>query len=158
MAHEKRIELCDNDTLRVRVIAGITAITGLASTAANYFKAVREAIKSLNVALPEWAFSVLGVFLLVLAAALAWTTRKQSRLNTRQTLKLNRDNPEMLVGREDDIDLLLDKCVRHPLVFLKGDSGCGKSALIRSGLEPAARRRERLYDHVKSNCPSPTGW
>lgn len=135
----------DNESRLAKGIAGVTAVTGLLSAAASQFKAVREAVQSLSVALPAWALSVLGVVLLALSAVIAWTTRKQSRLNPGETLKLNRDDPQMLVGREEDVELLLDKCVQQRLVFLKGDSGCGKSALIRSGLEPAARRRGRLY-------------
>ena len=147
MASEKRINPRDphDDSLLVRIIALVSAATGLVAEAASYFKTVREAFKSLNVALPDGSLSVLGAILLALAALLARMTRKRSRLSAGETLKLNRDDPKMFVGREDDVELLLDKCVRQPLVFLKGDSGCGKSALIRSGLEPVARRRERLY-------------
>jgi len=120
-------------------------MTGVASAATGYFDALNKAVQHLSPALPKWALSVFGALLLFAALVLVWVTRTRSRLRQGATLKLRREDPATLVGREDDLDWLLKKCVRAPLVWLKGDSGCGKSALIQAGLEPAAKRGERLY-------------
>ena len=51
-------------------------------------------------------------------------------------LRLQRDNPQHLIGRNEEIDDLVRTCQKQPLVFLEGKSGVGKSALLQAGLVP----------------------
>lgn len=46
------------------------------------------------------------------------------------------DEPRFLKGREREVQELGYLCNREPLVFLDGESGCGKSALVCAGLLP----------------------
>ena len=56
-----------------------------------------------------------------------------------EALRLERANPAHLVGRDEDINQLIRLCREQPLVFLEGESGAGKSALLQSGLVPALK-------------------
>ena len=51
------------------------------------------------------------------------------------------DNPSHLKGREEDVDRLYSLCRGSRQVNLVGESGAGKSALLRSGLVPATNAR-----------------
>jgi hypothetical protein len=84
-----------------------------------------------------------GEIAIVLAAVLSfiaiyafWRSRKtrESRLADPDALKLNPKTLDKLVGREDDLRKLRN-ALSQPLVFLVGESGCGKSALLRIGIE-----------------------
>jgi hypothetical protein len=69
---------------------------------------------------------------------------KRSRLLQPDRFDLDPANPRHLKGRERDVANLLDACVDAPLVELTGESGSGKTALVRSGLIPALERDGRL--------------
>ena len=61
-------------------------------------------------------------------------TGKKSRLLRPEALYLRADDPAHLRGRADDLEKLVKLCRNRPLVFLVGESGAGKSALVRAGL------------------------
>jgi hypothetical protein len=88
----------------------------------------------------EWQ---LGVAALVLVAVSWWlfrlSRRRRSVLLRPEALRLERANPAHLFGRREDIDQLTRLCREEPLVFLEGESGAGKSALLQAGLVPALR-------------------
>ena len=79
-------------------------------------------------------FVISGLYLLV-----AGLSRK-SRLLEPEALLIDPDNPDHLCGRREDIRRVVAAVDDHPLVFLEGESGSGKSALVRSGLLPALRK------------------
>ncbi|MFZ1429391.1 MAG: hypothetical protein WAS21_21770, partial [Geminicoccaceae bacterium] len=95
---------------------------------------------------PQWAaFAALGYFgwlglasALVVAAVVLFLARrrKRSRLLDPDALRLDPSNADHLVGRAGEIGDLARICDASGLVFLSGDSGTGKSALVRSGLVP----------------------
>jgi len=87
-----------------------------------------------------WLPVALAVLLLVGGAWLLWRglTRK-SRLLRPERLLIDPDNPDHLRGRDDEIRRLAAAVTAQPLVFLEGESGAGKSALVRCGLVPALR-------------------
>jgi hypothetical protein len=109
---------------------------------------------------PQWsAFLALGyvgwlllaVLLLAAAAAIFLARRRRrSRLLDPDALRLDPANSAHLLGREGEIQDLVRISDAAPLVFLSGDSGAGKSALIRAGLVPRlladARWRPILLD------------
>jgi hypothetical protein len=76
------------------------------------------------------AIFVFGIWMLV-----KWRAR-HSRLLKPDALRLDRDNAEHLAGRAEDINYLLQQCRANQVVFLEGESGSGKSALVRAGLLP----------------------
>nr|VFK67619.1 MAG: AAA ATPase domain [Candidatus Kentron sp. UNK]VFK72848.1 MAG: AAA ATPase domain [Candidatus Kentron sp. UNK] len=68
--------------------------------------------------------------LVLLRRALA----RKSRLLRPDALRIDPDDPEHLCGRDGDVRRLYRAVSDLPLVFLEGESGSGKSALVRSGL------------------------
>lgn len=70
---------------------------------------------------------------------LVWTgLRRRSRLLRPDALVIMPGRQDHLVGREDDVQQLRKTCSDKRLVFLIGESGAGKTALLRSGLVPAS--------------------
>ena len=59
-------------------------------------------------------------------------------------LRIDPDNPAHLIGRADKISKLEELCRNSFLVNLVGESGAGKSALVRSGLVPSLVENEKL--------------
>ena len=117
---------------------GLAAATALAA-------AIGELTKSLD-GLHQQFHNPATVWLLWVAVAaglffgLSWLARglsRKSRLRHPDALELDPDNPDHLRGRNPDIVRLSDDLRNHPLQFLEGESGSGKSSLIRSGLIPA---------------------
>jgi hypothetical protein len=94
---------------------------------------------------PAWAFWLVAAVLVVLAIWLIAASRtKRSVLLRPEALRLDSRYPAHLVGREEDVELLKTACLDHPLVFLSGESGAGKSALVQAGLIPALNKDPRL--------------
>jgi chaperone required for assembly of F1-ATPase len=122
--------------LATSVVGGIgglfAAINGLSD---SFRKAV-----GIFAGFSEWQ---LGVAALVLVAVSWWlfrlSRRRRSILLRPEALRLERANPAHLFGRREDIDQLVRLCREEPLVFLEGESGAGKSALLQAGLVPALR-------------------
>ncbi|NNJ84552.1 MAG: hypothetical protein HKP13_06405, partial [Gammaproteobacteria bacterium] len=73
--------------------------------------------------------------MLLVGLSLLWHgLSRKSWLLRPEALRLDPDNPEHLRGREEDVKRLFYAVSTLPLVFLEGESGAGKSALIRAGL------------------------
>nr|VFK11819.1 MAG: hypothetical protein BECKLPF1236B_GA0070989_102522 [Candidatus Kentron sp. LPFa] len=90
-----------------------------------------------------WLFWVGIAALLAVGLSLLWRgLSRKSRLLRPEALRLDPDNPDHLRGREEDIQRLSGAVTTLPLVFLEGESGAGKSALIRSGLLPAIKNAD----------------
>src|SRR5215467_8148621 len=113
--------------LATSVVGGIgglfAAINGLSDS-------VRKTVGILS-AFNEWQ---LGAAALSLVAGSWWlfrlSRRRRSVLLRPEALRLERANPAHLFGRREDIDQLVRLCREAPLVFLEGESGAGKSALL----------------------------
>ncbi|HEX8106180.1 MAG TPA: AAA family ATPase [Kofleriaceae bacterium] len=71
------------------------------------------------------------------------------------------DEAAIFFGRDEQIDRLLDRLERERLVAVAGESGCGKSSLVRAGLLPAVEAgllhgggpRWRIVDLRPGNRP-----
>src|SRR5262245_41424889 len=94
---------------------------------------------------PPWAFWLIPAALLLLAVLLLirWRMR-HSRLLKPDALRLDRDNPQHLVGRAEDVNNLVQRCLARRIVFLEGESGSGKSALVRAGLLPRLKDEKAI--------------
>jgi len=79
------------------------------------------------------ALVVLGIWLFA-----QWRSR-HSRLARPEALRIDRNNAQHLVGREGEAEDLRGQCLGKPIVFLEGESGSGKSALVRVGLLPGLK-------------------
>src|SRR5690349_5890019 len=115
------------------LVAGAGAtLTMLADRISSGVKAV-DALK----ALPphtKWITAAVLAGLAVLGFLLA--LGRKSTLLRPDRFVVSADEPGHLVGRDTEIKALASECERHPLVFLQGESGSGKSALVQAGLLP----------------------
>jgi len=121
----------------------ILALAGLAAAVGQLSDDTRKAFDNL-VSAPPPVIVIVGIVVSAVGVVFLWRgLSRKSRLLRPEVLLIDPDKPEHLKGREDDIRTLCD-AVNHPLVFLEGESGAGKSALIRSGLLPALKEDETL--------------
>lgn len=135
----------DNNTsgAATRIAAWVTGISGVLTTTTTLVGALGNfADNVLPFAVPRSWLRIAGIVLIACAAGLVWLSRKSAHLKSGYTLSLNRNDPKDLVARTRDIEWLVKKCSVAPLVWLKGESGCGKSALIQAGLVPALMNSE----------------
>ncbi len=87
----------------------------------------------------------------------AWgasTTRKRSTLKNNAAFDLHVNGREQLFGRENDVRNLLEAISVKRIVFLTGDSGAGKSALVAAGLIPDIMRQGRMLPILVSRYGS----
>jgi hypothetical protein len=67
-----------------------------------------------------------------------------SRLLKPDQLRLQTDNADHLVGREEDITRLFQHCIEAQQIYLVGESGAGKTALLRAGVLPVLQEYEAM--------------
>jgi hypothetical protein len=120
--------------------AVVTAAGGVIGNFTDFF----GKIDALN-KLPPWAFWAASGALLILCLWLLikWHTR-HSLLLKPDALRLDRDNAQHLVGRTEEINNLAEQCLAKQIIFLEGESGSGKSALVRSGLLPRLKQEKTV--------------
>jgi hypothetical protein len=105
----------------------------------EFFNKVKDAVRIFRDLPPEtrWvAVALLG--LLGLVALLAALSRRSVLLRPDRFL-ISSDDPRHLVGRDQEVKELCGTCEANSLVFLIGESGAGKSALVQAGLLPYYR-------------------
>ncbi len=98
--------------------------------------------------LPQMARPIVVV---AVVALLAWyflhdyrRYARQSRIEQPDKFTLIATTPESLIGRNDDRDKLLRAVMQNRIVLLDGESGCGKSALVASGVVPKLQSADGL--------------
>ena len=119
-----------------------SAISALGGTL-NVIAILSEQVKgyiSFYPTLPSEALWIISILLLGLGfSGLNQFFSRRSRLLRPEKLLLKSNRPEHLKGREEDIIRLVKLCREEPLVWIVGDSGVGKSAILQSGLCPRLR-------------------
>ena len=128
------------------VLGGTTVIVALISGLLLEIPKLREAFENLFPAakeLPAIKWTLLGI-VAVLGIVLWLKGRTESRLAPGANLRLDRDNPNHLVGRVEEVEALAAACHDHPQVHLVGEAGAGKSALVRAGLIPKLKADGKL--------------
>lgn len=127
----------------------VKALAGCVSSLFGFVAVTLSLIAQLPSLLNEyqlvwWGF--LGV-LLLLGLGLLWSAllAPKSRLLQPERFVIRPEERRHLKGREEEIFELSDLCERQLLVFLEGESGAGKTSLVRSGLVDECRRRRRLH-------------
>ena len=127
--------------------AVVAAVSGLGAVLAA-ISAFSGQVKGFLGIFAEWEVWQLAVTVVALSGLGLWffllSRQRRSILLRPEALRLERDNPDHLIGRAEDIDRLLARCREEPLVFLEGESGAGKSALLRTGLLPGLIRDTAL--------------
>jgi hypothetical protein len=127
----------DNAKKLIEGIGGMFAVlAGIVGQAVGLQKNIKEWIVRTS-DWPDWTFWLIYASCITLGFSLLikWRSR-HSRLVHPEALRLDRDNVDHLIGREDDVAALLPFIYTNPITIIEGESGCGKSALLRSGLLP----------------------
>ncbi len=130
------------------ITAVVSAISGFLAVLPGLSKNCREGVEEatkLKLNLPPWAWLLIALVLLVSGALLSLDKIKRlfkklterSSLRRPEALWLRADRPDHLIGREGDVERLTKLCKDFRLIFLVGESGAGKSALLQSGLVPS---------------------
>ncbi|WP_133513220.1 ATP-binding protein [Candidatus Thiosymbion oneisti] len=129
------------------LFGGISAVTGIVSVVISVAILLLADEKSGaglldQIGLPSaiWLPVVLVLSLLLVVGGIWLVIRglaSKSRLLRPERLLIDPDNPDHLRGRDVELRRLAEAVTAQPLVFLEGESGAGKSALVRSGLIPA---------------------
>ncbi len=109
--------------------AGLTGATGLVDELAKAVAGVTELQ-------PAAKWLAAGVLAVLSALAFASALGRRSRLLRPERFVISADDPAHLVGRDEEVKALAKECERNALVFLQGESGAGKSALVLGGLLP----------------------
>jgi hypothetical protein len=85
----------------------------------------------------QW--TIIGIVCLAGARVYVRGRARVSRLAPGASLQLDSDNPNYLLGRQEDIANLGGLCKEFLQVHLVGETGSGKTALVRAGLIPDLR-------------------
>jgi hypothetical protein len=129
----------------------ILAIVGLLTAVGEMTDKLKDIHQKLAHIPPPLLWLVIAVVFLVGASLLWRGLSRKSRLLRPDVLLLDPGNPQHLKGRSDDVRRLCTDVTAHPLVFLDGESGAGKSALVRAGVLPALSHNDKtllpLYLH-----------
>jgi hypothetical protein len=115
-------------------VAVVSLITGVLLEVPK----LRDAFEGLVPAakdVPALKWAVVGI-MAIIGITLWIKGRPESRLVPGADLRLDRDNPEHLLGRTEEVEALGAACRDYPQVHLVGEAGAGKSALVRAGLIP----------------------
>ncbi len=127
------------DRITNRLAAVNAAILGVTAFLNGFSDFFSKLVKNSDIfqQLPEgsrWGISALLILIALYLLKVAFA--RKSRLRRPERFLIPADDPRFLKGREREILELGQLCERHPLVFLDGESGCGKSALVRAGVLP----------------------
>lgn len=117
------------------------AVVGAAIAILAFADRAKDILEPVTRLLPT-AYQVF-VFPALLIAAIALILRAfflsspvRSRLVRPEALRLQRENRDHLIGRTEEIERLIRLASGSPLLFIVGESGVGKSALLGAGLVP----------------------
>ena len=135
----------DRVSTTLEALAGIViTISGLLTAVLTFFEKSSEVI-ALPKAVGNWAFWLGAGILCLLGSRLFVRSRiKPSALLKPEAMRLFAANPHHLIGRQDEIAQLERLCLDHTLIFLTGESGAGKTALVQAGLAPVLRANRRF--------------
>lgn len=128
---------------RVNVSAmTINALSGLGTA----LMALYAPLEKFNLPQPYTSYvlgGIAAVFVLIVLRAAILAVPLRSVLRDPDAFVLRREVPEHLVGRADDIYRIEYKLSEASLLFVEGESGVGKSALLYAGLAPKLRAGHR---------------
>lgn len=138
---ETRCSIARSSIERLQAVAGgLSAASAVLLAWPTNHQSIEGLLASLHLPSALWLTPVMSGVLLLFGISLLWQgLSPKSRLLWPEALLIDPDNPDHLRGRTDEIRRLSQAVMTHPLVFLEGESGSGKSALVRSGLIPALR-------------------
>jgi energy-coupling factor transporter ATP-binding protein EcfA2 len=99
--------------------------------------------------IPDWVTTASALFLPAALFAFSVTLtfrafRRRSILLVPKAFSLDRGRQDQLYGREENIEQLTSILQENDLLFLTGESGVGKTALLRAGLLPILQKSKNI--------------
>ncbi len=132
----------------VKTISALLVSAGaLAAAVTGQLKSVFEILGLPDMARPVAGPTVTVAILVILILFILRGYRRyarESRLDQPDKFTLVATTPESLIGRDDDLQGLLRTTMQNRIVLLDGKLGCGKSALVSSGLVPKLQAGDSL--------------
>jgi hypothetical protein len=120
-----------------KALAAFVAAAGFVITlATELVNKLALAIAGIKDLPPQATLAVAALFAALSALALFSTMSRRSILQRPERFVISADDPRHLVSRDVEVKALAKECEQNALVFLVGESGVGKSALVRGGLLP----------------------
>jgi len=118
------------------IISGLSAIVVDLSVPAQKWSELSQSIP--EPIRPHAKWLVIGSLAFIAVLTLLQALARRSVLKVKERFLISPHDPAHLVGREQDLQSLASDCASSDvsLVFLTGESGAGKSALVRAGLVP----------------------
>src|SRR5690349_12741904 len=116
----------------------LTSLTALLLAVSQFVGQIKEVLKLRSIPAPLLWMAII-VCGLVAIAVFRNVLATRSRLVYPDALVLRADDAQHLYGRQEDIENIVNLCSEHPQVNLDGESGAGKTALLRSGVIPVLR-------------------
>jgi|GEM_PF-2314788 len=138
----------------ISLLSGISALIVLLS---DTVQKVIEAGDHIPAPLrPHAKWLVIGTLSLIAVLTLLQALARRSVLRVKERFLISPHDPAHLVGREKELERLAAECAQqnNSLVFLTGESGAGKSALVRAGLLPYLLG-EAYWTEKPRNLPAP---
>lgn len=130
----------------LQAVGGFLTVLGTVTAAIVGYLGWIEAVLPASVHVSSLTRNVVATAILAPGLFIAWRIlRPRSRLANAEALWVQADRPEHLVGRTEDIRLLMRACQQHGLVYLVGESGGGKTALVKAGLIPGLNDFHPVY-------------
>lgn len=124
------------ETVQITSGSGITLL-GILTAVAEMTGQLKSIYENLGSLPPPIIWGASGLALLFGISLFTKGFARRSRLLQPEAFDIDPDNPDHLCGRTNEVSQLQQDISNHALVFLEGESGSGKSALVRSGLIPA---------------------
>jgi hypothetical protein len=130
------------------ISGGVAALAGILAAVSQYNASLKALVDSLGpiAQFPAIVWFLIAAILLIMGVfVLRDGLTRRSCLMHPEALSLKTDEPRHLKGREEDLDRLSTHCNEYQQVYLVGESGAGKSALIQAGLCPALKADRGLF-------------
>jgi hypothetical protein len=112
------------------VKALVALITGITSVLLPFVDTLRGVTAKLGVPTPVAVLLFAAICVITLRTSL----QRRSRLIQPARFLVSADDPHNLFGREQEVAAILSVSQRHPVVYLVGESGGGKTAIIKGGV------------------------
>jgi hypothetical protein len=114
----------------------LAALAALSAKLADYFGFLGPLLPQ-SLQISSSAQTAVATMVVLLGLFFVWNgLRVRSRLLRPDALLIVPDRPEHLEGRAEDIERVTKVCRQNRMVCLIGESGAGKTALLRAGLVP----------------------
>ncbi len=127
------------------IVASLGLIGEILEATTGLLKKWPEFQESLESIPPAIRYMLIGLILVLGVAGFIKARGTSSWIALPDRFNLDPGNPRHLKGRANDISNLRDACLNVCFIELTGESGSGKTALVRSGLIPRLNDEQSIH-------------